>query len=76
VESSFVVKAQIAENPSPIAAMKVYLDGSLVAQSNGPTLYQTVTTGIRGTHILTFQAWDTAGRLYRVQQNVNIGVAH
>lgn len=76
VDGSFDLKAQVLGNPSPITAMKVYLDGVPVAQSNGPTLYQTVTTGIRGTHILTFQAWDTAGRLYRVQQNVNIGVAH
>lgn len=76
VEGSFQLTAEIVDNPSPITAMKVYLDGFLVAQSGGPTLYQTVTTAMRGTHILTFQAWDTTGRLYRVQQNVNIGVDH
>lgn len=76
VNPTFMVKAQIQNNPSPITALKIYLDGALMAQSGGPTLYQELTTGLRGTHVLTFQAWDTVGRLYRVQQNVNIGVPH
>ncbi|HYG97875.1 MAG TPA: hypothetical protein VD837_02000 [Terriglobales bacterium] len=76
VGASFTVKAQILNNPKPITAIKVYLDARLIAESNGPTLYQSTTTEARGTHILTFQAWDTDGNLYRVQQNVNIGVPH
>lgn len=76
VDGTFNLNAEVLNNPRPISAMKVYLDGTLIAQSGGPTVYQSVTTAARGTHVLTFQAWDTAGNLYRVQQNVNVGVAH
>jgi hypothetical protein len=76
VGSSFSVQAQIANNPKPITAIKVYLDNTLVAQSNGPTIYQRVNTSVTGTHTLTLQGWDTAGHLYRVRQNLNINVPH
>jgi hypothetical protein len=76
VGSSLELDGQIANNPAPITAMKVYLDNIQIAASSGPTLRQTVSTGVSGTHILSFQAWDTAGHVYRVQQNVNINVAH
>jgi hypothetical protein len=76
VESSFTVDAQIVNNPMPITALKVYLDNTQLAASGGPTLRQAVSTGVSGTHILTFQAWDGAGHLYRVQQNVNVNVVH
>ncbi len=76
VGSSFSVDAQILDPPHPITAIKVYLGGTQIAASNGPTLRQTVTASVSGTHILTFQAWDTAGHLYRLQQNININVPH
>ncbi len=76
VGSSLELDAQIENNPEPITVMKVYLDNTQIASSSGPTLRQTVSTSLTGTHILTFQAWDTAGHLYRVQQNVNINVAN
>jgi hypothetical protein len=76
VGSSFTVNAQIVDNPNPITTIRVYLDGKQVAQSSGPTISQTVSGTPSGTHVLTFQAWDTAGKLYRVQQNLNINVPH
>lgn len=76
VGSSFTVKASVEDNPQPITTMKAYIDGTQVASSSGPTLYQKVSTTATGTHILTLQAWDTKGTLYRVQQNINISVPH
>lgn len=76
VSSSFEINAQIENNTEPVTAIRVYLDNTQVAASSGPTIRQTISTVLSGTHILTYQAWDTAGHLYRVQQNVNINVAH
>lgn len=76
VKNSFTIKASILNNPQPITKIVAYLGGTQVAKANGPTLYQTVNNAPSGTHILTLQAWDTAGKLYRVQQNVYINVPH
>jgi hypothetical protein len=76
VDSSFPVQATIENNPLPITKMVLYIDSTQVADSNGPTMSQTISNTPSGTHILTFQAWDTAGHLYRVQQNININVPH
>jgi hypothetical protein len=76
VGTSFPVSATIEANKLPITKMIVYLDSTKVAESDGPSLAATVTNAPSGTHILTFQAWDTAGHLYRVQQNVNVNVPH
>jgi hypothetical protein len=51
--------------------MRAYLNGTVVAQSFGPTLDQQVTAP-KGTRILVIQAWDTAGKLYRFTANVNV----
>jgi hypothetical protein len=51
--------------------MKAYLNGTVVAVSSGPTLDQQVNAN-KGTQILTIQAWDSAGKLYRLVENVNV----
>jgi hypothetical protein len=71
VGTSFVVNAQVEYNTYSITAMKVYLDNTLVASSTGPTIYATVHASA-GTHLLTIQAWDTTGALYKNQENVNV----
>ena len=76
VGNSFTITAQIRENPRPITTMKAYLDGVLVATSNGPTMTAPVENAPSGTRILTLQAWDTTGTLYRVQYNININVPY
>lgn len=76
VGSSFPVKSTIENNPLQITRTVLYLDNTQVAESSGPILAETVNNAPSGTHILTFQAWDTAGHLYRVQQNININVPH
>jgi hypothetical protein len=71
VGSPFRISFDVQNNPAPITAMKAYLNGRVVAISSGPTLDQEVTAN-PGTQILTIQAWDTAGKLYRSVQNVNV----
>jgi hypothetical protein len=71
VQSPFRVSAQVQYNTASITAMKVYIDGLVAGQSSGPVLDQPVTAA-RGTHIMVIQAWDTAGKLYRVTENVNV----
>jgi hypothetical protein len=51
--------------------MKAYLDNTVVASSTGATIVANVTAS-PGTHLLTVQAWDTAGFLYKTQMNVNV----
>ena len=76
VANSFSINVNIEQPPNPITTMKAYVDNTLVATSNGPTMTSTVNNAPNGTHILTLQAWDTKGVLYRVQYNININVPH
>jgi hypothetical protein len=71
VQSPFRVSASVQNNTAPITAMKAYLAGTVIAQSFGPTLDQTVSAP-KGTRIMVIQAWDTAGKLYRYIANVNV----
>ena len=59
---------EIGERGHPVRA---YLNGVQVGASSGPTFDQPVTAQ-RGTHIMVIQAWDTAGKLYRLTENVNV----
>jgi hypothetical protein len=76
VGNSFTMMASIVNNPNPITTMKAYIDNTVFAVSNGPTMASPVTGAPNGTHILTLQAWDTKGIVYRVQYNININVPH
>ncbi len=71
VHSPFLVSAHVDFNSVSISAIKAYLDGHLVAESSGPAFHQTLSAA-KGTHILTLQAWDVDGKLYRVTRNVNV----
>jgi hypothetical protein len=76
VDSTFDLKADVKSNPNPITAVRAYIDGKAVATSSGPTIMAKVENAPTGTHILTLQAWDTQGKIYRVQYNININVPH
>jgi len=76
VGNSFTITTDIRNNPNTITTTKAYLDGTLVATSNGPTMSSPVENAPNGTHILTLQAWDTKGIVYREQYNININVPH
>jgi len=71
VQSPFRVSASVQFNTTPITAMKVYVDGAQAAESSGPVFDQEITAP-KGTHIVVIQAWDTAGKLYRLTENVNV----
>jgi hypothetical protein len=76
VDNTFPIMAKITQNPHTVTVMKAYLDNTLVATSNGPTMASTVENAPSGTHILTLQAWDTTGVMYRVHYNINVNVPH
>jgi hypothetical protein len=71
VQSPFRVSATVQNNARSITAMKVYVDGLQAGASSGPGFDQPV-SATKGTHIVTIQAWDTAGKLYRLTENVNV----
>ncbi len=71
VQSPFRVAADVLYNTSSITAMKVYVDGVQAGQSSGPSLDQPI-NATKGTHIVTIQAWDSAGKIYRLTENVNV----
>jgi len=71
VQSPFRVNASVQNNTASITAMKAYIDGVQVGASSGPTFDQPISAA-KGTHILVIQAWDTAGKLYRLTENVNV----
>lgn len=71
VTSPFLVSAHVDFNTTTISAIKVYLSGTQIGESFGPTFNQTIAAP-KGTHILTLQAWDTKGNLYRVVRNLNV----
>ena len=76
IANSFILQNQILNNPRPITTIKAYIDNTLVATSHGPTIMAQIDNAPTGTHIITLQAWDTAGVLYRDQYNVNINMSH
>ena len=71
VQSPFRVSASVQFNTASITAMKAYIDGVQVGASSGPVFDQPISAA-KGTHILVIQAWDTAGKLYRLTENVNV----
>lgn len=71
VESPFRVSASVQYNTRSITAMKVYVDGVQAGDSSGPGFDQPIAAS-KGTHIVMIQAWDTAGKLYRLTENVNV----
>jgi len=71
VESPFRVSASVRFNTASITTMRVYLDGAVAGASFGPEFDQKISAP-RGTHIVVIQAWDTAGKLYRFTENVNV----
>jgi hypothetical protein len=61
----------VENNTAAITSMKVYVDGAVTVATSGPTVDQPISAA-KGTHIVVVQAWDTAGKLYRFTENVNV----
>jgi hypothetical protein len=75
VGNTFNINMQIVGNPKPITEMKAWIDKTLVATAQGPSLQQEISGAPSGTHILTVQGWDTDGIEYLIQENININVS-
>jgi hypothetical protein len=71
VESPFRLSASVQFNTASITSTKVFVDGAQVAESSGPAFDQQINAS-KGTHIVTIQAVDTAGKLYKFTENVNV----
>ena len=71
VASPFTVTASVQGYPNPITAMRIYLDNTSVTTTYGPSVSYPVPAA-PGSHLVTIQAWDSAGALYRSQFNVNV----
>ena len=69
--SPFVLNASVSDAQATITAMKAYVDNTAVAESGGPTIMSNV-TATPGTHLLTVQAWDSKGNLYKSEVTVNV----
>lgn len=69
--STFTVNASVQQAQATITEMKAYIDNTVVATSGGPTLIANV-TATPGTHLLTVQAWDASGNLYKSLVTVNV----
>ena len=76
LEKTFPITASVVNNTSQIIGMKAWIDNTVVATSNGPTMSSTVENAPCGTHILTLQAWEASGVTYRIQYNINVNVPH
>jgi hypothetical protein len=69
--SPFSLNATVQNNPAQITSMKAYIDNSVAATSSGPTILANISAS-HGTHLLTVQAWDTSGNLYKSEVTVNV----
>lgn len=70
VTSPFVISAKTS-GANPITTMKVYVDNTLVNTTYGSSVYLHQKAS-QGTHLVTVQAWDTKGILYKLQETVNV----
>jgi hypothetical protein len=62
------LQADVQNNPKPITAMKVYVDGVLKVSNNGPGITAQITFPKNSTHIVWVKAWDSAGKQYAAYQ--------
>ncbi|HEY3975066.1 MAG TPA: alkaline phosphatase family protein [Candidatus Sulfotelmatobacter sp.] len=56
---------------NPVYAMQIYVDNILSYQYTGPGV-QAAMNMTAGTHNVVFQAWDTAGGIYKKSATVNV----
>lgn len=71
VPQHFTFRANVVNNPDPTTAMKVMLDGKVIGSSQGPGITVEVDAAA-GSHIVSVQAWDTAGNMYATYGNVYV----
>ncbi|MDT8069682.1 MAG: hypothetical protein ROO76_16065 [Terriglobia bacterium] len=72
VPTTFTVQADVQNNPAPISATKIYIDGVVKASSGGPGIAASFTLPANSTHRMVIMAWDTAGKIYESYQNLYV----
>jgi PKD repeat protein len=58
-------------SPSPVTAMRIYVDNRSVAAANGPSIDQTLTLA-PGPHYVVMQAWNQAGAIAKTPVNITV----
>jgi hypothetical protein len=71
VTGTAVRSTAMASAPSPITAMRVYVDNVSVYLTSASQLDTTVTMP-RGTHNMVFQAWDKQGNVYKTTKTITV----
>jgi hypothetical protein len=72
VPSTFTVQADVQNNPLPVTAMKIYVNGVVRASSTGPGITASFTLPANTTHYMLVKAWDTSGKVYASYQNLYV----
>ncbi len=72
VPTTFTIQADVQNNPAPISAMKVFIDGAVKASSSGPGLTTSLTLPSNTTHRMVIKAWDSSGKIYESYQNLYV----
>ena len=70
VRSPIAVSAS-GSAPNGVAAMQIYLDGTLVYQANASSFSTTVPASV-GTHAVVVKLWDNLGNAYKQSVTVNV----
>lgn len=68
---AFLFKAQVVKPQSTIKSMTVMVDGAVVARASGQSISKTLTTDA-GSHNITVQAVDSAGKTYATYGNIDV----
>jgi acid phosphatase len=67
VQNPIPFSASATSSLKPITALQVYVDNQLLYTAKGSSLRTSLSLA-SGTHQVTYQAWDTAGRYYKQGQ--------
>lgn len=68
---TFTFKAQVVKPQSTIKNITVMVDGAVAASASGQSISKTLTTAA-GSHNITVQAVDSAGKTYATYGNINV----
>ena len=71
VAGSPVHLAASTSAPNPITAMRIYVDSVSKSLANGSSIDAMVSMSA-GTHNVVFQAWDSAGNVYKASKAVSV----
>jgi hypothetical protein len=71
VTGTAVHASATATGPTPITAMRIYVDNVSVYVTSASQINTTVNMAT-GTHNVVFQAWDTTGTVYKTAKTITV----